>query len=857
MQLHVELRTAAEERQGLEPERAAIAARRRFGNQLRLAEESRDMWGYIALEQTGRDVRYALRHLAKRPTWTATIVLTLAIGIGANASIFALINAILFAPIAGVQPDRLVWLSTRNLPSGNVTNVSYPDYVTYRDRTATLSGVLAYSGNMFSVGGRPAARVFGGVVSGNYFDVLGINAALGRMLRADDDRPGASSVAVLSDALWRERFDANPGVVNSVVSINGNPFVIVGVAPAGFVGAELGEDAELWVPIALQTVAMPTAADSNLLIQPDADWLLVIGRLRDGITIDRARAELVGIGATLRPPGSPSKRQTSVVVSPGVGGTSPSGRADAALALGLLSLVPLLVLLVACSNVANVIMANNVARRREFGMRRAIGASRGRLIRQLLSEALILALAAAAAGLVVSNGLSHLVGYLGDIPSGDLATILGPNPRVLLATTLLAMATVVLFGLLPAMATTRLDLISTLKEQGDRGGTARGRLRTAFVVVQVAVSVTLLIVAGLFLQSLSKSFRVDAGLNPRGAASFSFDPKLQGYSDERQSLLMRQLLDRAGGIPGVTSAAITNVLPLSGVARWTQVRTDDGPSISTLYASVSPQYFETIGTPLAAGRTFTDGDTAGSPSVTIVNEALAARLWPNQNPIGKRLRRDGSEMPWIEVVGVAHQGKYGALTESPQFAAFVPIAQHPSAPLSLVARTTGDVSDLTRALAAVAAGIDPNLPIYRAQPLESTIHQSAARQQAVTSLLAVLGTLTLLLAAIGLYGVAAHSASLRTREVGIRMALGARPGDVARLFVGGGLVITAIGVGVGLAISAAASRLLSSFLFGLTATDSMTFVGGAGILCVVAAVASYVPARRAARLDPSLVLKQD
>jgi predicted permease len=857
MQLHVELRAAAHKRQGLEPERAAIAARRRFGNQLRLAEESRDVWGYITLEQTGQDVRYALRRLARRPGWTAAIVLTLAIGIGANASVFALVNAILLAPIAGAEPSRLVWLSTLNLPSGKVTSVSYPDYVAYRDRATVMTGLMAYSDTMFSVGGRPAGRVFGGVVSGNYFDVLGTKAALGRMLRPDDDKQGAPAVAVLSDALWRERFNGDSGVINSTVAINGHPFVIVGVAPAGFVGAELGEDAELWVPIALQPMAMPTAADSNLLTQPDADWLRVIGRLRDGITIDRARAELLGIGATLRPPGSSSTRQTAAVVSPGIGGLSPSGRADAELVLALLSVVPLLVLLVACSNVANVIMASNVARRAEFGMRRAIGASRNRLIRQLLGEALIIALAAAAAGLLISNGLAHLVGYLGDIPPGDLATVVGPNPRVLVATTLLAVATVMLFGLLPAMATTKLDLVSTLKTAGDRGATVRGRLGSAFVVIQVAVSVTLLIVAGLFLQSLSNSLRVETGLTARDASSFSFDPTLQGYSAERQSLLERQLLERASAIPGVTSAAITDVLPLSGVTRWTKVMIGDGPPVSTLYASISPRYFETIGTALAAGRAFTDDDTSNSPGVVIVNEALADRLWPNRSPIGERLWRNGSDVKWLEVVGVARQGKYASLTESPQFATWVPIAQRPAAPLTLVARTSGDVTDLTRALASVAAAIDPDLPIYRAEPLDSTVRRSAGRQQAVTSLLAVLGGLTLLLAAIGLYGVAAHSASLRMREVGIRMALGAHASDVVGLFVRGGLVRAAIGVVIGLVISTAASRLLSSFLFGLTATDSMTFVVGAAILCIVAAVASYLPARRAARLDPAVVLKHE
>jgi predicted permease len=855
MRLHVELRAAANQRHGLDADHAERAARRRFGNELRLTEESADAWGFIRFDQARQDLRHAVRHLAQRPMWTATIVLTLAIGIGANASVFALVNAILFAPVAGAHPDRLVWLATRTLPSGRVSNMSYPDYTAFRDRSTTLTGAMAYSGNMFSIGSRPAARVYGDVVSGNYFDLLGVHAALGRPLRPDDDRPGSPAVAVLSDVLWKERFGGNFGVVNSAVGVNGHPFVIVGVAPPGFVGGELGEDAELWVPLARIALAFPNHKDLSLLTEPDSDWLRVIGRLRDGVTLSEARAELVGLAPSLRPPGSASKRRTSVEVTAAIG-DGPSGR-GAASVLGLLSLVPLLVLLVACSNVGNVIMANNVARRREFAMRRAVGASRGRLIHQLLVEAVVLALGAALAGLVASSGLTHLVGYLGDIPPGDLATVLGPNLRVLLATTTLALAAVVVFGLLPALTATKLDLVSALKEHGDRGTTGRFRLRSTFVVVQVALSAMLLVVAGLFLQSVGKSLRVDTGFEARGAVSVSFDPALQGYSPDRQALLVQRLLDRAGSLPGVTSAAITTMLPLSGETRWTQTLTDgDGGAIDALRASVSPKYFETMRSPLVAGRVFTDDDGSGAPLVAIVNQALARRLWPNQSPLGRRLRADRSSTAWLDVVGVVADGKYAELTESPQPALFLPIGQAPGTEMTLVARGMGETSTLARSLAAVAAAIDPDLPVYRVAPLDVTVRRIAGRQTAAASLLGVLGALTLLLAAIGLYGVAAHNASIRVREVGVRMALGAHAADVVRLFVGDGLRLAAIGVATGLVLSAAVSRLLSSFLFGLTATDATTFVAGAGVLCVVAAVASYVPARRAARLDPAAVLRQ-
>jgi predicted permease len=857
MRLHVELRAAAHRRQGLDDGEAALAARRQFGNLLKLREESQDMWGFTAIERMAKDTRHAVRQLVRRPGWTATVLMTLALGLGANTSIFALVDAALFRPAPGRHPEQLVWVSIMEGQSGRVRAMSYRIYTDLRDRTSTLSGLLAYSSTAFSVGGRQAERVNGHVVSGNYFDVLGVQASAGRTFASDEDTiPGAHPVVVLSDRLWRRRFNADAAVVGTATVINGRPFTIVGIAPPGFVGVELGDDAELWMPMAMQSQAMPSMP--GLLTDDGAGWLRAVGRLREGATAERADVELRGLSKQAQPDAKPEEERLARV-TPIRGGLGPADRSDVVPVFALLSIVPALVLLVACFNVANVLMARNVGRRKEFAMRRAIGATRARLVGQLLVEAVVIALLAAACGIVVSYGLTAIIVHFGEVPP-DVAAVVRPGGAVLLVTTGLAVLTTLIFALAPALTATRFELLPSLKDEGltASSGAGRRRLRGAFVVAQIAVSLTLLITAGLFLQSMSKALDVDPGFETAGAATLSVDPVLQGYTPERRDVFVKELLAAASELPGVTAATVTSVVPLSGRLTGTDVVAEHSTNRSSAaFSSIAPDYFAAMGIDLVRGRDFGAADRAGSPPVVIVNETVARRLWPDGGAIGKRLRADEQDEPWREVIGIARDGKYGNLLERPRGAMYLPVAQRPASPLTLVARTSGDVGELMRGLTAAAERLDGDMPIFRGQRLEDMIRQVVDTQRAAASLIGVFGAIALVLAAIGIYGVASHAVSLRTREIGIRMSLGARAADVLRMFVRETLTLALIGVAIGLALSAAASQLLAGFLFGLSPTDAMTFAAAAAVICVVAISASYLPARRAAQVEPLRALRHD
>ena len=577
--------------------------------------------------------------------------MTLALGLGANTSIFAVVDAMLFRPAPGHRPEQLVWVAIMEGQSGHIRATSYPGYTDLRDRTTTMSGVLAYGGTSFSVGGQRAERVYGNLASGNYFDVLGIPAAVGRTFSAlDDTAPGAHPVVVLSDRLWRRRFNADANVVGTSAVINGRPFTIIGVAPVGFVGVELGENAELWMPMAMQRQAMPSGPD--LLSDRGAGWLRVVGRLRDSVTVGHADVEMRTLSKQAQPDVRPEDERVARV-TPIRGGLDPANRSDAVPVFALLSIVPALVLLVACFNVANVLMARNVGRRKEFAMRRAIGATRARLVGQLLVESLVLAVLAAACGFVVSSGLTAIIVHFGEVPA-EVAAVIKPDARTLVATTVLAVLTTLIFGLAPALTATRFELLPSLKDEGltSTSGAGRRRLRGAFVVAQVAVSLVLLITAGLFLRSMSKALDVHPGFEPRAAATLSVDPALQGYSRERQDAFVRELVAAASALPGVTAASMTSSVPLSGRMMGTDALAEDTNNrASATFASIAPRFFSAMGIPLIRGRDFGSADVAGAPPVVIINETLAQRLWPGTDPIGNRMRPDDGDQPWREVVG--------------------------------------------------------------------------------------------------------------------------------------------------------------------------------------------------------------
>lgn len=808
------------------------------------------------------DIRFSLRQMFRRKSATLAAILTLALGISANTSMFTLINSMLFKPVTAANPEQLVWISGGDAHRA-VSPISYMQYKAVRSGQTSLSGVLAFKPMDLSLGGATPERIRSMVVSGNYFGVLGVKPIAGRAFTADEDSiAGAKPVVVLSYALWRRKFASAPNITDSTIVLNGARYNVVGVAPPEFGGLDFDEPSELFVPLAMLPQLKPSMA--SLLTDARANWLRVVGRLAPAASIELAQNEISQIARQFDTPTTEPEDKLVLALTRIEGGLDPANKREIAPIMLLLSLVPLLVLLVACANAANMQLAQGLSRRREFAVRRAMGASRSRVVRQLLTESVLLSMMAGLLGVVLSFWLTAGILRLGQAPQ-FLSSLLTPDPRVLAATTALAMITGIAFGLFPALSATNPALSSSLKEDGGVVvvGKKRRRVRSVLVAGQVAVSLVLVVTAGLFLRSLGKALNVDPGFDTAHTATASFDLGMQGYSADARTVFENGIVERVRALPGVQSAAFAAVLPLSGRMWGTGVRREsdlsDETEIGVGFTSVSNEYFQTIGIPIKQGREFADHDNASSPLVVIVDETLANRLWPGENPVGKRLRLESTKGPLREVVGVASNGHYDSLIEGPRGFLYLPYAQYGSTEtsVSLIVRTSVPPQSLLAPIAAEFKQMDRNLPLYRVETLSQSIAAVVDKQRAAASLLGVFGLIALLLAASGMYGVTAHGVRLRTREIGIRMALGSRAADVMRLFVSEGLRLSMVGVGVGLLASAAISRLLSTFLYGLAPTDALTFALGAVVLCVVALIANYVPARRAASVDPLVALRND
>jgi predicted permease len=858
MRLHLELREAAYKRGGMADRDAARKARVRFGNPLKLREESFDVWGLAGLDDAGRDVRHAIHRVRRQPGGALVVVLTLAIGIGATTAMFSLIDAMLFKPAPWDTTGRLAWVVGLDGASLSPRSVPYPDYLAYRDRATAWAGLAAEGGTAMAVGTRDPQRLLGGVVSGNYFEVLGIRAVVGRAFTpADDGAPGGHPVVVLSHSLWMDQFGGSPRAVGERLTINGQPFTIIGVAPRGFTNVAFATDPnQLWIPMAMYSVLMPKRADPGPPASQQWPRVRVVGRLTEEASIAAADAEMRVIANGLDAAGTPADKQRGVRVLPLRGGLTPWEQADLGPMFGLIAIVPLFVLFVACANAANVLIAYHQARRREFAMRRAIGASRVRLVRQLLAESFVLALGAAVAGAGAAPILTRLIVFLGDVPI-DLIALLTPDTRGLVAATATAVGAILMFGLAPAMTATRVDVLPILKEEGTTATGSRGpaRLRRALVVAQVALSLALLVIAGLFLQSLSRTLRVDPGFDPHGLAVVGVDTGLLPYTSERRAEFAARFLERASGLAGVTSVAAADVLPLGGVRYGATLRSESGTSSSASLVQASPAYFDTLALPIIRGRTFTTAEAAADVAVAIVSASAAQRLWPGQDPLGQIVRTDDPKQPPRDVIGVVRDSTWLFLDEVPGGTLYLPLPP-PSAAVFAV-RSRDDPARTLASLRDIARALDPNVPVTQAQTMAERIDRSVNLRRALVALLGVLGAVTLMLAATGIYGVTAHGVSVRTREVGIRMALGARAADVLWLIVRENIGLSFVGIAIGLVLSTAAATVLSSFLFGMTPRDGTVFLGGALVLCGVAAVASYLPARRAASLDPLRALRHE
>ncbi len=819
------------------------------------------------LQTTVQDIHYGLRLLRRSPLFTVTATLSLAIGIGANTTIFSVASTLLLRPLPGLsEPSRLVDIGRTQDGSG-FDNLSYPNYRDYRERQKSLTDVYAVRLDPVPLSlatGSDTMRIYGAVVSANYFSVLGVRPLLGRALQNSDDAPENShSVVVLSHDLWTRTFGGNQSIVGQTISLNNRPFMVVGVAPAGFQGTTLMKP-DVWTPIAGVADTMPRLSQdsrNNVFNQRDAVWLVMGGRLKDGVTISQADAEARAIGSNLQKeyPNENQGKSLTVARSTLVPGQSMA----VAGFFGLLMLIVLLVLMIACVNVAGILLARATARRREIAVRLAMGAGRVRLVRQLLTETTILFAAGGIAGVLLSGWLTTLL--LALIPKLPIPIDFTVNTdwRVVLFGIVLSFVAAILSGLAPALQASRADLVPALKTEGLDSGKPRLRLRNVLVIGQVTMSLTLVIVAGLFLRALEHAAAVEPGFDERRVDVVQLDLSLAGYTAARARPFVRELLERIRSLPGVETATLSVDLPLDGGRMGlggikAPGRTPPrGQYFQADWNIVEPGVFRTLKLPLVRGRDFTDADTATAPWVAIINESLAAAIWPGEDPLGKRMMvPDENTEHQVTVVGVTGNARLIGLTGAVAPYIYMPFAQRYLPRVSLLVRTTGDNSAVPE-VRALLRTMNPNLPITESMPLRELTAIGLVPQRIAASVAGTLGIVGLILCAIGIYGVTSYAVAQRTREIGIRVALGADHRSVVRLVLRQGLALAAAGTAIGLVIAGVGSTFLESLLYGVRGFDPITFGGTCLLFFAVTLVASYIPARHATRVDPLIALRSE
>ncbi|MFL6212373.1 MAG: ABC transporter permease [Blastocatellia bacterium] len=815
-----------------------------------------------------QDLRYGARMLLKKPGFTLIAVLALTLGIGANTAIFSVVDKVLVRPLPVSHPEQLTLLSMENA-RGFSTGFAYPIYGEYRDRNDVFSGLLGYSQQALSLNTNgQSERVDGMVVTGNYFSVLGVDLAIGRAFSPEEDQtPGTHPVAVISYGCWQRRFGADPKVIGQTISLNGYPFTIIGVTPAEFSGTVRGYVPELYLPTMMLAQAQP-AWDKNALTSRGFWWLNVMGRLKPGVSREQAQAAMTAL-AEQADAGTERKgalAQSHPVVKDGRQGDTQM-LSDLSFPLKLLMGVVGLVLLIACANVANLLLGRAAARQKEIAVRLAVGASRWRLIRQLLTESLLLALAGGASGLMLALWLIDLLtAYTPPSDDGNLALDARLDLRVLGFTLLLSLITSLLFGLAPALNASKPDLVSMLKNDAgtDGGGRRRVGLKNILVVAQVALSLIVLISAGLCLKSLRNLNAIDTGFDTTKVFMMSVDLGMGNYDEARGRAFYSQLTERVATLPAVESLSLASVVPLGRGGMILVLDNLEGyqpePDERMIipFNIVGDNYFKTMGVQLVAGRDFGPQDTDAAPRVAIINEAMAQKYWPGSNPLGKHIDLGHSprskEQP-MEIIGIVRNSKYHDVTEVTEPAFYQPLQQSYSPHMTLHVRTAGDASALISMVRNEVQALDANLPVFNVRTLAEQKSQSLYTARMAATLLTAFGGLALGLAALGIYGVMAYTVTRRTREIGIRMALGARTGNVLSLVLRQGMALVLIGVALGLGGALAATRLLASFLYGVSATDPTTFALIALLLVVVAWLACYIPARRATKVDPMIALR--
>jgi predicted permease len=864
IQSHLRMAIRDRMQRGESAEEAESAARREFGNVGLIKETTRGMWGFGALETFWQDLRYGARMLLKQPGFTLMSILTLSLGIGANTAIFSVVNGLLLRPPLAAQPEQMAQLDKLEQGIGNHT--SFPNYRDLVEGTEAFSALAAFDTGPVNLGQGDAMRtVFGESVTGNYFPAFGVSAALGRTFGTETDSAlEAYPVAVVSYGAWQRRFGADPGLVGQTIMLNGLQFTVIGIMPEGFRGAwPLGIAPEIWTPLTMRSQLKPGA---DLFGDRGAHWLNVIGRLKPGVSQAQAQAEVSLVTRRLAESYPKENRGLENAKVYPIDKLNEVPMRVIPVFIGLVTVIAGLVLLLACANVANLLLSRAVQRQQEVAIRLALGACRRRLIRQLLTESLLLALAGGAAGCLLAFSVTSLLRLFPPPTPAPMEFNVTVDFRVMCFTLAVSLLSGVLFGLAPAWHASKLDLVPMLKDdrRGAGGRAQRFSLRNLLVISQVAVSLVFLICAGLFTRSLRQANNVDPGFETERALTVPLDLESVGYDETRGRLFYRQSLEQIERMPGAQSATLAKFVMAKGEGAGSSdvaVEGYDAPGAdypSFRFNIVGPRYFETMGIPLLAGREFNSQDSQGAPLAVIVNETMARRFWQGpQSSLGRRLRLMGRGNvlgPYYEVVGVAKDSKYRSLGEEPQSFFYVSALQDYRQQMVLHVRTVGDPSLLRSALRDRVLALDKGLMVEVATMREN-LAASFLPARVAAVVLGLVGLFGLSLAVVGIYGVVSYAVSQRTGEIGLRMALGAETRDILRMIIRQGLKLTLIGVGVGATLALALSRLLSRLLVGVSAADPVTFLTVPLLLTAVAVFACWIPARRAAKVDPMIALR--
>ncbi len=852
MRFHLDMKAA---------ESGAAAARRKFGNVALLQEDSREAWGWIALEQLCQDLRYAARTTRKNPGFTAIVVLTLALGVGVNTAIFSFVDRLLFRPLPFPQSERLATLYFRVPGSPSAySSLSYPSYLYYRDHNEVLTGLAAYDDIQVNMRfGGDTETVPGEIVSANYFSVLGVAPVMGRAFLAEEDTvPGRNPVVMLSTEFWRRRFGGDPAIIGRQVAINGVSFTVVGIVPPDFSALELSRKPVLWVPTMMYPVVIPFGSEMDLQHMWGDEWLSATGRLKPGVILSQAEANFAQLTDRLKPIWRAEKldndKLTGLLVPANESRFPPESRRTVTTFLGMLMAVVALVLLIACSNVASLLLARAVKRQREIGMRLALGVGRNRLARQLLTESLFLSLAGGAAGLAVALLVVRFLD--GFRPFGlQLTGDTGIDSRVLAFAFGISVLTGVAFGSISLRQASHIEVGAALKAESVWHGRRKFGTRNLLVVVQVALSLVLLAGAGLFVRTLRNAHAADVTLNPENVLLLPLDLTARKYDAARGQRFYSGLLDRLHTLPGVRSAAYVLVVPFGGSRGGTTIapRPGDKP-VQVDFNVASASYFQTVGIPIVRGRAFDTRDREGAPGVAVVNKQMARRFWPGEDPIGKQIELQGPKR-MVEIVGVVRDGRFRGYRAEVNPCFYVPLAQSYIPLMNLEVRTAVNPGGLLAAVRNEIWSLDKDLIIPEIQTLRSFRDAGLVQERLSAGLLSGLGILATLIAAIGIYGVLAFAVAQRTREIGIRMALGAESRQVMRSVLFDALALVGTGVAIGFVATLVLVRFVSSLLYGVSSTDPATYAGTAGILIAVGALASYLPAWRASRVDPIVALR--